>query len=198
MPLPIIDGAVMKSTRVEALPEPTDAAPQVYQPHRPVILPYEQRIAILVIVPSDAVPSELLRRLDASGYDVWAASTGRAAVELAEQTPPDIILLDLDGMYEITQAIKISGFRVLHLLGRLRSEHPLAVVVMTGLDYTEVEGPIRASADEFVNKPVEPAQLLQRLQGALARVRTRHHYRCAGDDARGQPNGLAVAPAWYI
>jgi CheY-like chemotaxis protein len=196
MPLPTMDEAVMKPTRVEALVEPADAAPQVYQPRRTALLPYEQRIAILAVIPREAVPSELLRRLGASGYDVWVVSTGRAAVELAEQTPPDIILLDLDGMYEITQAIKVSGFRVLHLLGRRRNEHPMAVVVMTRLDYTEVEGPIRASADEFVNKPVEPAQLLQRLQGALARVRARHQHRPQSDAACGPSSGLAAAPVW--
>ncbi|HLW01029.1 MAG TPA: response regulator [Ktedonobacterales bacterium] len=196
MPLPTMDEAVMKLMQAEALVEPADAVPLVHQPHLPVILPYEQRIAILVVIPKEAVPTGLLRRLGASGYDVWAVTTGRAAVELAEQTPPDIILLDLDGMYEITSAIKVSGFRVLHLLGRLRNGHPMAVVVMTRLDYTEVEGPVRASADEFVNKPIEPVQLLQRLQGALARMRARYRQRCVDDAAPGQPHGLAAAPAW--
>ncbi len=196
MPLPTMDEAVLKPTRVEPLVDPVDAVPQAHQPRRSLILPYEQRIAILVVVPKETVPPQLLGRLGASGYDVWAVSTGRAAVELAEQTPPDIILLDLDGMYEITQAIKVSGFRLLHLLGRHRNDHPLAMVVMTRLDYTEVEGPIRASADEFVNKPVEPAQLVQRLQGALARVRARHQHRSVGDTKQDQSSGLAAAPAW--
>ncbi len=196
MPRPTMNGAVIKPTRVEPLAVTVEPAPHSYQPLRPVILPYEQRIAVLVVIPTEAASSELLRRLDAAGYDVWAASTGRAAMELAEQTPPDIILLDLDEMYEIGQAIKVSGFRVLHLLGRLRNGHPMALVVMTRLDYSEVEGPIRASADDLVNKPIEPAQLIKRLQGALARVRARYGDRCAGDATRGQAPGLATAPAW--
>jgi CheY-like chemotaxis protein len=150
-----------------------------------------------VVIPREAVPSGLLRRLVASGYDVWAASTGRAAVELVEQTPPDIILIDLDEMYEITQAIKVSGFRVLHLLGRLRNGHPMAMVVMTRLDFAEMEGLIRrASADELIAKPVEPAQLLQRLQGALARVRARYQSHRADDTTPGQPRGVVAPPVW--
>ena len=50
----------------------------------------------------------------------------------------------------------------------------MAMVVMTSQDYTEVEGPVRASADDFINKPIQPAQLHRRLQGALDRVRSRH------------------------
>ncbi len=141
-----------------------------------VVAPFEERIAVLMVIPENTA-AEIVEHLDASGYDVWTASNGRAAMELAEQSPPDIILLDLDGMYEINHTVKVSGFRVLHLLGRLKRGHPVAVVVMTSQDYAEVEGPVRASADDFINKPIEPAQLLCRLQGALERARSRHQQR---------------------
>ncbi len=172
------DGGVIESTRSRPLAVTEDAAPRAHEVHRPVIVPHKQKIAVLVVIPMEFVPSEIALRLRASGYDVQSASTGRAAVEVAEQTPPDIILLDLDGMYEISLTAKISGFRVLHLLGRLRQEHPMAMVVMTSQDYTEVEGPVRASADDFINKPIQPAQLHGRLQGALDRVRSRHQQHC--------------------
>jgi CheY-like chemotaxis protein len=179
------DEAVMEQTRagLPVLEGDYDADPD--EALRPVLFPADQHIAVLVVVPAGAAPSEVLLRLDASGYEVWTPSTGRAAVELAELTPPDIILLDLDGMYEIGQAIKVSGFRVLHLLGRLKRERPVAVVVMTSLDFAEVEGPVRASADGFINKPIEPTRLIERLQGTLDRVRLRHRQRCA-----------AATPAW--
>lgn len=89
-----------------------------------VFVPFEERIAVLMVIPEGAAPSEIVLHLEASGYDVWTASNGRVAVELAEQSPPDIILVDLDGMYEINHAVKVSGFRVLHLLGRLKRGHP--------------------------------------------------------------------------
>jgi DNA-binding response OmpR family regulator len=168
------NGGVIESTRLGPLAVPGEDDQRTPEAHRPVIVPQKQHIAVLVVIPSDVVPSEIALRLDASGYEVRAASTGRAAVEVAEQTPPDIILLDLDGRYEISLAVKVSGFRLLHLLGRLRQAHPMAVVVMTSQDYTEVEGPVRASADDFINKPIQPAQLHRRLQGALERVRNRH------------------------
>ena len=125
------DGGVIESTRPRPLTVTEDAAPRAHEVHRPVIVPHKQQIAVLVVIPMEFVPSEIALRLGASGYAVQSACTGRAAVEVAEQTPPDIILLDLDGMYEISLTAKVSGFRVLHLLGRLRQEHPMAMVVMT-------------------------------------------------------------------
>src|ERR1051326_4963274 len=129
------DGGVIESTRPRPLAVTGEDDQRPHEAHRPVIVPRKQQIAVLVVLPMEFVPSEIALLLDASGYEVRAASTGRAAVEVAEQTPPDIILLDLDGMYEISLDVKVSGFRVLHLLGRLRQAHPLAVVVMTSQDY---------------------------------------------------------------
>ncbi|HEU5370351.1 MAG TPA: response regulator [Ktedonobacterales bacterium] len=162
--------------------------------YRPVIFSGPPRIALLIVMPKDAVPPGLPLRLDASGYAVQMACKGCTAMELAEQTPPDIILLDLDGIYEINQAGKVSGFRVLQLLGRLRRGHPMAVVVMTSMDYTEVEGPVRASADDFVKKPIDAAHLIHRLQGALDRVRSRYQQRCAAE--RAPSHNFAAEPAW--
>jgi len=153
----------------------------------------------LIAIPAEAARAELSLHLGASGYEVWAASTGWAVMELAEHQHLDGILLDLDGMYEAGQEqAMISGFRVLQLLGRLARGRPVAVVVMTSMDFAEVEGPVRASADDFVNKPIEPAQLIRRLQGALERVRARHQRHSArnGGPAPGQQHAIAATPAW--
>ena len=172
---------------------------RTYEAHRAASSPGEQRKVILIAVPAEAARAELSLHLGASGYEVWAASTGWAVMELAEQQPLDGILLDLDGMYEAGQEqAMISGFRVLHLLGWLTRGRPVAVVVITSMDFAEVEGPVRASADDFVNKPIEPAQLIRRLQGALERARARCQQQSArnGESARSRQPGVAVAPAW--
>ena len=70
----------------------------------------------------------------------------------------------------------------------------MAVVVMTSMDYAEVEGPVRASADDFVKKPIDAARLIHRLQGALDRVRSRYQQRCAAE--RALSLNLAAEPAW--
>ncbi len=181
-------GGVIEQRGVESSAVTTGDQIRASETHYPGVFPGEPRIAVLVVLPVEAsqtARAELLLCLEAAGYDVWAAPIGRAAVELAEQAPLDMILLDLDGRYEISPEVMVSGFRVLHLLGRLTRERSVAVVVLTGMDFAEVEGPVRANADDFINKPIEPAQLIQRLRGALERLR-----RCS------QRRVAAAAPAW--
>ena len=192
---PITNEVMIQQGRAEPVAVTEDDVPSTHEGYRPVVFSCPARIAVLVVMPEDAVPPELALHLDASGYAVQMACKGCTAVELAERIHPDIILLDLDGMYEIRQAGRVSGFRVLQLLGRLRHGHPLAVVVMTSMDYTEVEGPVRAGADDFVKKPIEPVHLIRRLQGALERVRARHPQRCAAAE-RAPSHHLAAGPAW--
>jgi DNA-binding response OmpR family regulator len=192
---PTTNEVMIEQGRAEPVAVTEDDVTSTHEGYRPVVFSRPARIAVLVVMPKDVMPPELPLHLDASGYDVQMACKGCTAVELAEQIPPDIILLDLDGMYEIKQAGRVSGFRVLQLLGRLRHGHPVAVVVVTSMDYAEVEGPVRASADDFVNKPIEPAHLIRRLQGALDRVRARHQQRCAADE-RAQSHHLAAEPVW--
>ncbi len=68
----------------------------------------------------------------------------------------------------------ISGFRLLYLLRRLTGDRPVALIVLTEMDYAEVEGVVRASADALVNRPLLPMQLVGRVHAALARARSRH------------------------
>ncbi len=135
----------------------------------------EQRPAVLVVAPVEATLLEVTVRLSASGHEVYTASTAQEALERAEQMPLDVILLDLDGSYSTGwDGVMISGFRLLYLLRRLTGDRPVALIVLTEMDYAEVEGVVRASADALVNRPLLPMQLVGRVHAALARARSRH------------------------
>lgn len=134
----------------------------------------ERRLIVLAVMPTTAACTEVASRLGDSGYGLCTACTTHHALELAEQPLVDVVMLDLDGHYEAGKdGMVISGFRLLHLLWRLTRGRPVALVVISAMDYTEVEGAVRASADDFINKPVGTTQLTSRLRGALGRVRTR-------------------------
>ena len=140
----------------------------------------EQRPAILAITPRSTDQPAFAHYLEASGYEVYTASTASEAMDQAEQLPLDVIVLDLDGYYGTSRdCLMISGFRLLYLLRRLIGERPIALMVVTELDYAEVEGAVCAHADALVNKPVTPGQLLARLRAALERVRSRCRQRLA-------------------
>lgn len=97
--------------------------------------------------------------LGAHGYDVVAAPDGGAAVALAAQTHPDIVLLDL-GMP------RLDGVAVIQAL-RGWSTVPIIVVSGRTGSADKVEA-LNAGADDYVTKPFQIDELLARLR-ALSR-----------------------------
>ncbi|MFJ6651681.1 response regulator [Microbacterium sp. NPDC091313] len=97
--------------------------------------------------------------LAAHGYDVVAAPDGAAAIALAAQTHPDVVLLDL-GMP------KLDGVEVIHALRGWTAAPILVVSGRTG-SADKVEA-LDAGADDYVTKPFQIDELLARLR-ALAR-----------------------------
>ncbi|MBN9208487.1 MAG: response regulator transcription factor [Microbacterium ginsengisoli] len=106
--------------------------------------------------------------LSAHGYEVIAAPDGAAAVTLAAQAHPDIVLLDL-GMP------RLDGVQVIEAL-RGWTTAPIIVVSGRTGSADKVEA-LDAGADDYVTKPFQVDELLARLR-ALARRRP---------DAAGEP-----------
>ncbi|MGO2931844.1 response regulator [Microbacterium sp.] len=97
--------------------------------------------------------------LGAHGYEVVAAADGAAAISVAAQARPDLILLDL-GMP------RLDGIQVIQAL-RGWTDAPIIVVSGRTGSADKVEA-LDAGADDFVTKPFQIDELLARLR-ALAR-----------------------------
>ncbi|WP_353115054.1 response regulator transcription factor [Microbacterium sp.] len=97
--------------------------------------------------------------LAAHGYEVVAAPDGAAAIALAAQAHPDIVLLDL-GMPHL------DGVQVIHALRGWMTAPIIVVSGRTG-SADKVEA-LDAGADDYVTKPFQMDELLARLR-ALSR-----------------------------
>jgi two-component system, OmpR family, KDP operon response regulator KdpE len=95
------------------------------------------------------------------GYEVVAAPDGAAAIALAAQAPPDLVLLDL-GMP------RMDGIQVIHALRGWTSAPILVVSGRTG-SADKVEA-LDAGADDYVLKPFQIDELLARLRALTRRV----------------------------
>ncbi|GHA70246.1 response regulator transcription factor [Pontibacter akesuensis] len=112
----------------------------------------------ILVVDDDPDIVELLHyNLVREGYDVTTADNGKKAIDVAVQSKPDVILMDvmmpvMDGIAACRQLREMSEFRTTHIIFlTARSE-----------EFSEVAA-FEAGADDFINKPIKPRALLSRL-----------------------------------
>ena len=117
---------------------------------------------ILVVGGGNAAAGERKRRLRGLGYAVTGVvQSGTDAFASATDTPPDIVLLD----------IQVSGkIDAVETAVRLRAmSHPGIVFLGPGADQQAVECARRANADGFLSTPPRDADLIAAIELALSR-----------------------------
>ena len=124
--------------------------------------PTEQIHARVLIVDDEAANVELLTELfRMHGARTMSATDGKAALEIAKQEKPDMILLDV-------MMPGIDGYEVCRQLKMDEATRRLPVVMITGLGQLDdkIKG-LEAGADDFLSKPVNAAELLTRSRSLL-------------------------------
>lgn len=117
----------------------------------------------ILIVEDEPGMAEILRlNLQASNYGVVVAADGLKALQVFETEGPDLVTLDLD-------VPKVSGYRLIRLFKQ--RPHQVPVIVITASDYEEAEEVVEAGADDFITKPFDPAELVDKIDFALSRRR---------------------------
>jgi CheY-like chemotaxis protein len=126
---------------------------------------------ILIIEDDPDMVTALRLPLEAQGYELSVAATGAEGLEKVKEVEPDLIILDV--MMETTTA----GFQVSL---QLRSPEPdseyakyrdIPILMLTAIHTTTSLrfGPDEAylPVDDFVDKPVDPDILLQKVRALL-------------------------------
>lgn len=121
----------------------------------------------LVLVADDEVHTTLMleRIFEREGYRVVCANDGDEALELAKQTTPDLILLDI-------QMPKMSGFTVLENLRKhdTTANIPTILITAKAREPADVEFGLNLGADDYLYKPFDPRELLAR---AVSKMKAR-------------------------
>jgi two-component system OmpR family response regulator len=126
---------------------------------------------ILVVDDEPSIVDAVATSLRYEGFDVAEATTGRAALDSAQERPPDLIVLDImlpdfDGL-EVTRRLRARGVEapVLFLTARDSIRDRLAGLSVGG--------------DDYVTKPFALAEIVARVHAILRRT--------AGEPAEDQP-----------
>lgn len=121
--------------------------------------------ATVLVVDDEAKLRGLLRDyLERDGYTVLEASDGRAALDLAAASHPDLVVLDLG-------LPGLPGEEVARLL-RKASDVPIVMLTAKASENDRVMG-LRLGADDYVVKPFSPRELVARVEAVLRRARAR-------------------------
>jgi signal transduction histidine kinase len=129
-----------------------------------------------VLVVDDNEANRLLAQhtLEDEGYTVVLAGGGAEAIAAFEAEPADCILLDV-------RMPEMDGFAVCERIRALPGGAETPVLFLTALrDVDTFDRAIRAGGDDFLTKPLRPAELVVRVRSALKLRRVsgelREHY----------------------
>lgn len=119
-------------------------------------------VRVLLVEDDPSVAQMYKLKLELDGYRVEVAPDGVAALELAHNTMPDIIFLDI-------RLPKLDGLGVLEALRADPATEPLPVVILSNFNERElVERGARLGAlDHLIKSQTTPAKLVSGLDGWL-------------------------------
>ncbi len=118
---------------------------------------------ILVIEDNPEVRENLEEILELSGFEVEAAENGKAGVEKALATPPDLILCDI--MMPV-----LDGFGVLNILSKKPQTAGVPFIFLTAkAEKTDFRRGMNLGADDYITKPFYKDELLQVIETRLAK-----------------------------
>lgn len=117
---------------------------------------------LLVVEDEPALQETLIYNLTRQGYQVTGGGDGQAALKLAREIHPDLIVLDV--MLPV-----MDGFEVCRIL---RQEMNVPILMLTARD-EEVDRVIglEVGADDYIVKPFSMREFLARVKAHLRRVR---------------------------
>jgi two-component system phosphate regulon response regulator PhoB len=120
----------------------------------------------LLLVEDDKTLAELLIwHFEREEFDVVRTADGEEALLLAEENPPDLVILDwmIEG---------VSGLEVCRRMRRKAATANVPIIMLTarGAEADRIRG-LETGADDYVTKPFSPRELIARVHAVLRRVR---------------------------
>jgi two-component system alkaline phosphatase synthesis response regulator PhoP len=119
---------------------------------------------ILIVDDDEDIVEFVCYNLKKEGFTVMSATNGHAAIQIATEFLPDLILLDimmpeLDGIETCERIRDMPGL----------SEILIAFLTARAEDFSQIAG-FSVGADDYITKPIRPKVLISRIQALLKRI----------------------------
>jgi len=120
----------------------------------------------VLVVDDDPVILRLLQvNFELEGIEVVTAADGDDGLKIAQSDPPDLVISDI-------MMPKVNG---LELLGALRSSPDTAslpvILLSAKAQVADVQRGLELGADDYITKPFDPLELIDRVYKVLAKSR---------------------------
>ncbi|PZS20599.1 MAG: DNA-binding response regulator [Pseudonocardiales bacterium] len=122
-----------------------------------------ERPVVLLAEDDAAVASTLRSLLERFGFQVHVVGDGEAALAQVGQLGPDVCVLDV-------LMPKVDGREVLRRLRRSGQHVPVVLLTEVG-EASERAMALDEGADDYLNKPFDPVELVARIRAVLRRAR---------------------------
>ncbi len=123
--------------------------------------PASKRQKILIVDDNPTNIELLCAQLKSYNYELMTALDGDAALKKIEESPPDLVLLDL-------MMPKVSGYEVCQSIKKNKKTQLIPVIVVTALkDLSDKIKAIEMGADDFLMKPFNKLELITRIKSLL-------------------------------
>lgn len=121
-------------------------------------------IRILLVDDESDILEIISYNLKKEDYQVFIAENGKKAIEIAKETEPHLIILDV--MMPVMDGVETCE--------KLRELPKLKDTIITFLtarseDYAQISG-LEAGADDYITKPIKPKVLVSKIKSLLRRI----------------------------
>jgi DNA-binding response OmpR family regulator len=118
----------------------------------------------VLVVDDDPVILKLLQvNFEMEGYVVTTAADGVKGLQAAREERPDVIISDV-------MMPHMNGLELVAALGADETTGAIPVILLSArAQETDVNDGLHAGADDYVTKPFDPLELIDRVQQLLAR-----------------------------
>lgn len=119
---------------------------------------------ILIVDDEPDILEFMQYNLEKEGFEVFLASSGKQALEVAKHELPDLIMLD----------VMMPGMDGIETCRELRNDPRLRDTIIAFLtarneDYSQIAG-FESGADDYIAKPIKPRVLISRIKALLKRT----------------------------
>ena len=120
----------------------------------------------VLVIDDDPVILELLRvNFEIEGFDVVCARDGDEGLAMAQELHPDVVISDI-------MMPRRDGLQLLSdLKGDPRTEDLPVILLSAKAQKSEVQHGLDLGADDYITKPFDPIQLIDRLNAVMGKPR---------------------------